>query len=163
MTILGVDTVAIVVSNRKKALAWYRDVLGLQVAYVGPYESSTDPNVQGSPDKPGHWIELGPARPLTRIHICELHDHRTEPGPTGITFLTNDIHADYNRLSSEDDHFLYPPKKMEWGEWLCEFADPDGNEFDLKKQTLPHKLVTRALTMTVGSSLAGGREGASGY
>jgi hypothetical protein len=22
---------------------------------------------------------------------------------------------------------------MEWGEWLCEFADPDGNEFDLKQ------------------------------
>jgi len=26
-----------------------------------------------------------------------------------------------------------PPKQMEWGEWLCEFEDPDGNVFDLKQ------------------------------
>jgi hypothetical protein len=26
---------------------------------------------------------------------------------------------------------------MEWGEWLCEFADADGNEFDLKQPVHP--------------------------
>jgi hypothetical protein len=26
-----------------------------------------------------------------------------------------------------------PPEKMEWGEWLGQFADPDGNVFDLKQ------------------------------
>ncbi len=133
MTILGVDTIAVVVSDRRKALQWYRDVLGLPVAYIGPYESSTDPNVQGSPDNPGHWIELGPGRPLTRIHLCELPDHRTEPGPTGITFLTNDIHSDYARMVAKGVRFTSPLRKMEWGEWLCEFVDPDGNEFDLKQ------------------------------
>ena len=35
MTVLGVDTVAIVVSDRRKAIRWYRDVLGLGVAYIG--------------------------------------------------------------------------------------------------------------------------------
>jgi len=29
--------------------------------------------------------------------------------------------------------FLNPPTRMEWGEWLCQFVDPDGNEFDLKQ------------------------------
>lgn len=137
MTIIGIDTVAVVVSDKKKALQWYRDILGLRVAYVGPFVPNTDASVQSSPDRPGHWIELGPSRPLTRIHVCELSDRRTEPGPTGITFLTDNIQTDYDWLLSKGVRFLYPPRRMEWGEWLCEFADADGNEFDLKQPFLP--------------------------
>jgi catechol 2,3-dioxygenase-like lactoylglutathione lyase family enzyme len=143
MTILGLDTVAIVVSDRRKALRWYRDVLGLPITYIGPLESSTNPNVQGTIENPGHWIEIGPTRPLTRVHLCELSDHRTEPGPTGITFLTDNIQNDYYRLRSMGVRFLYPPRKMNWGEWLCEFADPDGNEFDLKQPLEPEKWLVK--------------------
>ena len=60
MTINGVDTVAIIVSDRRKAIEWYRDVLGLCVAFIGPSEPDADPAVQGSPANPSHWIELGP-------------------------------------------------------------------------------------------------------
>ena len=133
MTIFSVDTVAVVVSDRRKALVWYRDVLGLPVAYVGPIESNTDASMQGSPENPGHWIELGPSRPLTRIHLCELSDQHKEPGPTGITFLTDDIQSDYVRMNAKGVRFLSQPRRMEWGELLCEFADPDGNRFDLKQ------------------------------
>ncbi len=133
MTIVAIDTVAVVVSDRRKALAWYCDVLGLPITYIGPNEPNADPSVQGPAGNPGHWIELGPGRPMTRIHLCELKDHHTEPGPTGITLLTNDIHAEYERLKAKGVSFFNPPKKMEWGEWLCEFEDPDGNKFDLKQ------------------------------
>jgi catechol 2,3-dioxygenase-like lactoylglutathione lyase family enzyme len=143
MTILGLDTVAIVVSDRRKALRWYRDVLGLPITYIGPLESSTDPNLPGSIENPGHWIEIGPSRPLTRVHLCELSGHKTEPGPTGITFLTDNIQNDYDRLRSRGVRFLYPPRKMDWGEWLCEFADPDGNEFDLKQPLQPEKWLVK--------------------
>ncbi len=136
MTIRELDTVAVVVSDRRKALRWYRDILGLEVAYIGPSTSNTDPSVQGSAEDPGHWIELGPIRPRTRIHLCEMSG-TPEPGPTGITFLTDDIHADYGRLRAKGVRFLYPPKKMDWGEWLCEFVDSDGNEFDLKQPLDP--------------------------
>jgi catechol 2,3-dioxygenase-like lactoylglutathione lyase family enzyme len=133
MTITGLDTVAVVVSDRKKALRWYCQVLGLKLAYIGPRVSNPNPGIQGTIDNPGHWIELGPLRPLTRIHLCELSDHRTEPGPTGITLLTDDINSEFRRLTSGGVKFLSPPEKMEWGEWLCQFVDPDGNEFDLKQ------------------------------
>ena len=133
MTIFSIDTVAVVVSNGRNALAWYRDVLGLQPAYIGPSEPKPDPTIQGSSDNPGHWIEVGPTRPFTRIHLCELPTGNIEPGATGITLLTDDIRSEYDRLKQKGVRFLYPPKKMEWGEWLCEFADPDGNEFDLKQ------------------------------
>jgi len=136
MTVVGIDTVAIVVSNGRKAIAWYRDVIGLAIAFIGPRDSNPDPSVHGTPEDPGHWIELGPRRPQTRVHLCEMGG-TTEPGPTGITFITDDIQADYERMRAKGVRFLYPPKKMEWGEWLCEFVDPDGNEFDLKQPEDP--------------------------
>jgi catechol 2,3-dioxygenase-like lactoylglutathione lyase family enzyme len=131
MGVLGIDTIAIVVSDRLKAIRWYRDVLGLDVAYIGPRISNADPTVQGTPEDAGHWIEMGPRRPETRVHVCQMET--TEPGPTGITFLTDDILADYKRLREKGVEFPLPPEKMEWGEWLGQFTDPDGNVFDLKQ------------------------------
>ncbi len=127
---------AVVVSDGRKAIRWYRDVLGLEVAYIGPEAPSPDPAVQGTPERPGHWVELGPRRPRTRIHLCDLGG-QTEPGPTGITFLTDDIQADHARMRGLGVRFLSEPRMMEWGEWLCAFVDPDGNEFDLKQPASP--------------------------
>ncbi len=123
---------AVVVSDGAKAIAWYRDALGLTVAYIGPEEPNPDSSVQGSAARPGHWVEMGPRRPRTRVHLCVLGG-KTEPGPTGITFLTDDIRADYERMRGNGVRFLSTPRKMDWGEWLCAFVDPDGNEFDLKQ------------------------------
>src|SRR6266704_402657 len=82
MTVLGIDTIAIVVSDPRKAIEWYRDVLGLDVAYIGPTEPNPDPSVQGTPENPGHCVELGPARPRTRVHLCFMRGE-TEPCPLG--------------------------------------------------------------------------------
>ncbi len=133
-----IDTVAVVVANNREAIAWYSNVLGLEVAYIGPAAANPDPSVQGTPENPGHWVEMGPPRPQTRIHLCELGG-KTEPGPTGITFLTDDIRADYERMRAMGVTFLSAPRKMEWGEWLCAFLDPDGNEFDLKQPRRPRE------------------------
>ena len=134
IVVLGIDTVAIVVSDRRKAIAWYRDVLGLEVAYIGPPDSAH--GAEGTPESPGHRIELGPARPRTRVHLCEMGGE-TEPGPTGITLLTNDIRADAARMRASGVRFLSEPTRTDWGEWLCEFEDPDGNRFDLKQPADP--------------------------
>ena len=143
MAISGIDTVAVVVSDRRKALEWYHEVLGLEVAYVGPNESGANSPGQDSAKNLGHWIELGPPRPMSHIHLCELNDHKTDPGPTGITLLTDNIQTDYIRLRELGVRFLYPPKKADWGEWLCEFSDPDGNEFDLKQPLEQEKWLTK--------------------
>ena len=132
MTIRGVDTIALVVSDRRKAIAWFRDVFEIPVAYIGPSTPNPEPTVQGTPEDPGHWIEVGPSAPRTRIHLCEMGGE-TEPGPTGITFVTDDILADYERMRTKGVRFLGPPEKMEWGEWLAQVEDPDGNVFDLKQ------------------------------
>ncbi len=132
VTVLGVDTIAIVVSDPRKAIAWYRDVPGLDVAYIGPSEPNPDPSIEGTPENPGHWVELGPGRPRTRVHLCFMGGE-TEPGPAGITFITDDIQAEYERMRHAGVEFPLPPEKMEWGEWLGQFVDPDGNVFDLKQ------------------------------
>lgn len=136
MTVLGIDTVAIVVSDLKKAIAWYRDVLGLRVAYIGPNTAEADPKAEGTAENPGHWVELGPGRPQTRVHLCFMGGS-VEPGPSGITFLTDDIQADYQRMRRKGVRFIMTPEKMEWGEWIGQFVDPDGNEFDLKQPISP--------------------------
>ena len=87
MTVLGIDTVAIVVSDLRKAIAWYRDILGLAVAYIGPNTQESGSDVPGNADNPGHWVELGPSRPQTRVHLCFMGGS-VEPGPSGITFIT---------------------------------------------------------------------------
>ena len=40
-------------------------------------------------------------------------------------------------MRSNGVRFLSPPQKMDWGEWLCAFLDPDGNKFDLKQPSPP--------------------------
>ncbi len=35
--------------------------------------------------------------------------------------------------------FLSRPEKMDWGEWLAVFVDPDGNEVDLNQPVDPSK------------------------
>ena len=112
VTVLGVDTIAIVVSDPRKAIAWYRDVLGLDVAYIGPSEPNPDPSIEGTADDPGHWVELGPGRPRTRVHLCFMGGE-TEPGPAGITFITDDIQAEYERMRRAGVEFPLPPEKME--------------------------------------------------
>src|SRR2546425_8017803 len=87
MTVLGVDTIAIVVSDPQKAIEWYRDVLGLDVAYIGPSESNPDPSVQGTAENPGHWVELGPAPPRTRGPLW-FQRGGAEAGPSGVTAIT---------------------------------------------------------------------------
>jgi predicted enzyme related to lactoylglutathione lyase len=54
-------------------------------------------------------------------------------------FVLNNILTEYERLTMRGIRFINPPKPMEWGEWLCAFVDPDGNEFDLKQPLQPEK------------------------
>src|SRR2546428_9440408 len=123
---LGVDAIQTGASDRRKAMAGYRHVPGLGVPYAGPSEPNPDPTVEGTAENPGHWVELGPGRPRTRVHLCFMGGE-TEPGPAGITFITDDIQAEYERMRRAGVEFPLPPEKMEWGEWLGQVGDPGGD------------------------------------
>src|SRR5437899_6507414 len=74
----------------------------------------------------------GESRPLGRARTGSSVRGETEPGPSGITFISDDIQADYERMRHKGAEFPLPPEKMEWGEWLGKVAHLDANVFDLK-------------------------------
>src|SRR5256886_17624858 len=77
-------------------------------------------------------MSFGPGQPVPCMPLFHLVG-TTEPAPAGITFITDDIQKDRERLRRAGLEVPMPPEKMEWGEWLSQFVDPDGNVFDLKQ------------------------------
>ncbi len=106
-------SVAVAVSNGKRALAFYHGKLGLDVL------ANQD-----------HWVVVGRKRGGLAIHLCEFGKPtpKSEKGNTGILFLTDEsMERTYQKLKRKGVKFSVPPKKVDWG-WVCKFLDPDGNE-----------------------------------
>ncbi|MGA7846090.1 MAG: VOC family protein [Thermoplasmata archaeon] len=114
-------SVAVVVSNRKKALDFYHGKLGLDVLV----------NME-------HWVIVGRKKKGgLAIHLCEYGKPtpKAEKGNTGIMFRTDEsMEKTYQRLKKKGVKFSVPPKKEEWG-WHCRILDPDGNEIWLMPAT----------------------------
>ncbi|MDG7012474.1 MAG: VOC family protein [Nitrososphaerota archaeon] len=99
--------VAVVVSDSKKALRWYTEVLGLE-------PRSTE----------GHWITVAPRGSKTMLHLCESDE--PEKGNTGIALATDDLNKTYEELKGKGVKFPHPPKDDGWGMY-AQFEDPDEN------------------------------------
>ena len=106
---------AVVVSNRKKAVRWYREKLGLSALA----------------DDDEHWTTVGRRGKGGEIHLCEKGSKVSprEAGNSGILFLTDEnIEKLHAKLSKKGVKFTQPPKHFPWG-WVAKFRDPDGNVF----------------------------------
>jgi predicted enzyme related to lactoylglutathione lyase len=118
MGIRGVS-VAVAVSDRKKAAKWYARVLDWTVF----------------DEEPEHWTTVGDRSGKFLLHLCEVGGRpgkkppRSEVGNTGILLVTKEpfLRA-CARLQRRGVKFSSPPKKLPWG-WVSKFLDPDGNEF----------------------------------
>ncbi|MCL4308493.1 MAG: VOC family protein [Candidatus Thermoplasmatota archaeon] len=115
---LSPSSVAVLVSNKKRAIRWYREKLGLKVFHHA-----------------GHRITVGSRRTGMQLHLCDPKDWmerpKLEPGNSGILFrVDGDIERAYRTLKRRGVRFSQPPTKEEWG-WNCRFVDRDGNEFAL--------------------------------
>ena len=104
--ITGIEDVAIVVSDSKKALKWYTEVLGLEAR-----------------DTKGHWITVAPKGSKTVLHLCEGEE--LEKGNTGIALNTEDLDKTYKALKAKGVKFPHPPKDDGWGVF-AQLEDPDG-------------------------------------
>jgi len=109
--ITEIATVAVLVSNGKKAKEWYKDKLGFEVK-----------------EDEEHWIVVAPRGSKTGIHLCEAKE--LEPGNQGILFYADDVDATYAELKQKGVEFTRPLGKAEWDEKMryAMFKDPDGNE-----------------------------------
>jgi predicted enzyme related to lactoylglutathione lyase len=111
-------SVAIVVSDRHRSVAWYTETFGL--------EHLTDMD---------HWQTVGKKGAPSELHLCQVSEYDDkaplEPGNTGIAFhLSGDFTAACDTLKARGVEFTVPPTKAEWG-WWAMVKDPDGNELVL--------------------------------
>jgi catechol 2,3-dioxygenase-like lactoylglutathione lyase family enzyme len=119
---LGVD-------DHDKALAFYRDVLGMEVRNDVGFEGMRWVTV-GSPSQPDVDIVLEPplahpnASPADRQTMAEL---MAKGLLHGVIFRTDDCDATFERLSAAGAEVLQEPMDQPYGVRDCAFRDPAGN------------------------------------
>ena len=99
-------SVAVTVSDGKKAAAWYKEKLGMEVSAEE------------------HWVTAGAKGASWRLHLCETD---LDPGNTGIAFYTDDVKKAVSDLKKKGVKFT-----KDSGESAM-FEDPDGNVFWIMK------------------------------
>lgn len=106
--------VGVAVTDAKAAAAWWQEKVGFEVDVMGEEED-------------GHGVRVGPPGDRFLLHLCEGYEP-VDPGNTGIAFMTDEIEALVERMTSAGVEFTEPLEKTEWGA-SAKFADPDGNIF----------------------------------
>ncbi|GAB3470864.1 VOC family protein [Massilia terrae] len=111
------------VSDQDRALAFYTEKLGFEVA--------TD-----QPMGPGkRWIELRIASSGTRVVLFTPDGQEDRIGSFfNGAFASDDVEATWRELSARGVEFIKPPKTEPWGTSAI-FRDPDGNSFVLSSST----------------------------
>lgn len=103
----------VLVSDQDAALEFYTETLGFEVRDDVSMES-------------GRWLTVG--LPDSKFQL--VLEQREGGGDGTFVVASDDIHADYERLTAAGVTFHGEPTEMPWG-IECVFEDPDGNTFDL--------------------------------
>ncbi|MGW7818413.1 VOC family protein [Streptomyces puniciscabiei] len=120
----------IAVDDHDKALAFYRDVLGLEVRNDVSFEDMRWVTL-GSPLQPDVEIVLEPpganpdASPADRQALAEL---LAKGMLRGVIFTTEDCDALYERVRAAGADVLQEPTDQPYGVRDCAFRDPAGNQ-----------------------------------
>jgi predicted enzyme related to lactoylglutathione lyase len=119
----------IAVDDHDKALAFYRDALGLEVRNDVSFEGMRWVTV-GSPAQPNVDIVLEPpaadpnTSPADKAAMAEL---LAKGVLRGVIFATDDCDATFERLQASGAEVLQEPIDQPYGVRDCAFRDPAGN------------------------------------
>ncbi|WP_395571304.1 VOC family protein [Streptomyces sp. BK79] len=119
----------IAVDDHDQALAFYRDVLGLEVRGDVGAEGMRWVTV-GSPAQPGVNIVLEP--PLADPNATDedrkaMADLLAKGMLRGVVFATDDVDATFERIRAAGAEVLQEPVDQPYGVRDCAFRDPAGN------------------------------------
>ncbi|MFE0806183.1 VOC family protein [Streptomyces sp. NPDC058794] len=119
----------IAVDDHDKALAFYRDVLGMEVRNDVGFEGMRWVTV-GSPAQPDVDIVLEP--PLADPNASEadtkaMAELLAKGLLRGVIFTTDDVDATFERISAAGAEVLQEPVDQPYGVRDCAFRDPAGN------------------------------------
>ncbi|MES4908213.1 MULTISPECIES: VOC family protein [unclassified Streptomyces] len=126
---ITLSTCFIAVDDHDKAIAFYRDALGLEVRNDVEFEGMRWVTV-GSPSQPDVSIVLEPpladpnASPADRQTMAEL---MAKGLLRGVIFSTDDCDATFERVSAAGAEVLQEPMDQFYGLRDCAFRDPAGN------------------------------------
>ncbi|MCY0925105.1 VOC family protein [Streptomyces sp. H27-H1] len=119
----------IAVDDHDKALAFYRDALGMEVRNDVAFEGMRWVTV-GSPEQPDVEIVLEPpladpgASPADRQAMAEM---LAKGVLRGVIFSTDDVDATFERIRATGAEVLQEPVDQPYGVRDCAFRDPAGN------------------------------------
>jgi predicted enzyme related to lactoylglutathione lyase len=117
MTGLAIGYVNVGVRDVQRAVAFYRDTLGLTPKFV---------------DEGFHYAAFE-AGAIT-FAVAGGEAEREGDRHTGIGFCVADVDAAHRELSARGVRFTMLPSRQPWGGYMAMFADPDGNVFYLDRQ-----------------------------
>ncbi|MFI7403175.1 VOC family protein [Streptomyces sp. NPDC049541] len=126
---LKLHTCFIAVDDHDKAIAFYCDVLGLEVRNDVKYEGMRWTTV-GSPLQPDVSIVLEPpaANPDLSAADRDAMEQLLAKGVLrGVNFTTEDCDALFARVQESGAEVLQEPTDMPYGVRDCAFRDPAGN------------------------------------
>lgn len=117
--IKGIKFASVPVRDQQRALEFYTEKLGFQVATdqaMGPGQ---------------RWIELKIPGADTRLVLFTMQGEEDRIGKQqNVVFWTDNVEKTYSELVGKGVTFQHPPKKEPWGTFTI-FADPEGNRFVL--------------------------------
>ena len=122
-------TCFIAVDDHDKALAFYRDVLGMEVRNDVGFEGMRWVTV-GSPAQPDVEIVLEPplADPNASAADRETMNELLAKGLLrGVLFRTDDVDATFERIRAAGGEVIQEPIDQPYGVRDCAFRDPSGN------------------------------------
>jgi predicted enzyme related to lactoylglutathione lyase len=126
---IKLSTCFLAVDDHDTALAFYRDVLGLEVRNDVSFEGMRWVSV-GAPSQPDVDIVLEPpladpnASPADKQVMAEL---LAKGLLRGVIFSTEDCDATFERISAAGAEVLQEPFDQPYGVRDCAFRDPSGN------------------------------------
>ena len=94
------------VANMDKAVAFYRDTLGLQLKFQSP-----------------GWSEFVTGETTLALHPAS---DKNPPGKVELGFTVPDVEAFYRDMSTRGVRFSMPPTKQDFGGVLAQFVDSEG-------------------------------------
>jgi predicted enzyme related to lactoylglutathione lyase len=126
---IQLSTCFIAVHDHDQALAFYRDVLGLEVRNDVAFEGMRWVTV-GAPSQPDVNIVLEPpladpnASPADRQAMAEL---LAKGLLRAVIFTTDDVDGTFERIAAAGAEVLQEPVDQPYGVRDCSFRDPSGN------------------------------------
>lgn len=137
--IKGFNHIALSTRDFEQSLAFYRDIIGMRVIFVGPFKGAVYDQITALQNAEGRMalLQIGTAQielfafskpfPKKQDSARPVCDH----GITHLCFEVDDIETEYQRLKKASVPFHCPP--LDFGEHLKATygRDPDGNVFEL--------------------------------